>query len=267
MNSLLDFGFAWISILLAALLSVIYLLRVFLRRNDGGPAFLKTINKFLRKHHKLLGILLVVTGVVHGLFSSQSVFSLNLGTAAWILSILLGLNFYFRKRFARKPGWIVYHRFLTAAFLLILVFHIVDVGGIRVFDMIEGSLGNETAVVTTTVTTTGTTTPAAGNTYKDGTYIGTATGYQSGLKVSVTIKDNQITAVTVVSSNETPNYLTRAKSLIATILSKQTTTVDSVSGATFSSIGIKNAVNNALAQALISGTLPSNQSLPSIRGH
>jgi hypothetical protein len=38
-------------------------------------------------------------------------------------------------------------------------------------------------------------------------------------------------------------------------------------GATFTSIGIMNATNNALSKALIDGTLPINQALPANRGH
>ena len=47
------------------------------------------------------------------------------------------------------------------------------------------------------------------------------------------------------------------------IIEEQSLSVDTVSGATFTSIGIMNAVNDALQNALISGKLTQMQTLPS----
>ena len=51
------------------------------------------------------------------------------------------------------------------------------------------------------------------------------------------------------------------------ILDNQSTEVDTTAGATFTSIGIMNATNDALSKALIDGTLPINKTLPENRGH
>jgi Na+-transporting NADH:ubiquinone oxidoreductase subunit NqrC len=56
-------------------------------------------------------------------------------------------------------------------------------------------------------------------------------------------------------------------SIPQSILDNQSSQVDATSGATFTSIGIINAVNDALSQALLDGTLPTTQDLPQNRGH
>ena len=88
--------------------------------------------------------------------------------------------------------------------------------------------------------------------YKDGTYIGIGRGYRPYLQLEVTIKDNKITSIEVYSSNETPNYLARAWSSVKNdIIDSQSTDVDTVSGATRSSEGIMEAIDDALRQASI----------------
>ena len=89
--------------------------------------------------------------------------------------------------------------------------------------------------------------------YKDGTYYGTATGFGGPMKVKVVISGGKIASIDVVENKDDASYFNRAKALIAKIISGQTTNVDTVSGATYSSAGIINAVRNALAQAAVSG--------------
>ena len=87
--------------------------------------------------------------------------------------------------------------------------------------------------------------------YKDGTYTGTGTGFRRGTtEISVTIKDNKITNVATVSNEDTPNFYQRAESvIISEIVSAQSTAVDTVSGATYSSEGIISATEVALSKA------------------
>lgn len=87
--------------------------------------------------------------------------------------------------------------------------------------------------------------------YKDGTYVGEAKGFGGNIKVSLTVKNDIITEINVVSADkEDSSYLASAKNIINTMLDKQTTDVDTVSGATFSSTGIKNAATIALNKAV-----------------
>ena len=88
------------------------------------------------------------------------------------------------------------------------------------------------------------------NVYKDGTYTGEAEGYGGTIQVEVTLTGDEITSINVVSApGEDSAYLSQAESVIDSILSAQSTDVDTVSGATFSSTGILNAVDAALGKA------------------
>jgi len=97
--------------------------------------------------------------------------------------------------------------------------------------------------------------------YEDGTYTGSAQGFGGTITVSVTIENGNIASIAIVSaSGETPEYLRRAKGVIDSILNQQSTNVDVVSGATYSSNGIIQAVRNALAQASSSKSASSDSS-------
>lgn len=86
--------------------------------------------------------------------------------------------------------------------------------------------------------------------YKDGTYTGSARGYGGTVTMSVTIKDGMISSVNVVSAaNEDAAYWNATLGLIDNILAAQSAEIDGVSGATFSSNGLLNAVKEALKQA------------------
>lgn len=86
--------------------------------------------------------------------------------------------------------------------------------------------------------------------YKDGTYTGTANGFKPGLTVQVTISGGKITKIDIVDHNETPSYARMPMQLIPNeIINNQSTNVDTVSGATRTSVGIINAVADALKQA------------------
>ena len=90
----------------------------------------------------------------------------------------------------------------------------------------------------------------AGGTYKDGTYTGSAQGFGGDIKVKVTVSGQKISAIDITeASGEDEAYLSMAKDIINTMLDKQTADVDTVSGATYSSTGIKNAVTQALEGA------------------
>ena len=90
--------------------------------------------------------------------------------------------------------------------------------------------------------------------YKDGTYCGTGTGFGGTLKVQVVISGGKITSIDVIENHDDSSYLSRAMALINNIIATQSTNVDVVSGATYSSNGIKSAVRDALRQAAVSGS-------------
>lgn len=95
--------------------------------------------------------------------------------------------------------------------------------------------------------------------YKDGTYYGSGTGFGGPLKVMVEISGGKIASIQIVENSDGSDYISKAASLIDSIITTQSTNVDTVSGATYSSVGIIQAVRDALSQAAVNGTSDSTQ--------
>lgn len=90
--------------------------------------------------------------------------------------------------------------------------------------------------------------------YNDGTYTGVGYGHRSGLEVSVSIKDDKIVNIDILSNRETPQYARLPFQIVpGEIMQIQLTNVDTVSGATETSDGIMEAVADALNQAKVQG--------------
>lgn len=91
---------------------------------------------------------------------------------------------------------------------------------------------------------------AADSLYADGTYQGEADGFGGTISLEVVIEDGTITAVNILSADgEDGAYFSIAQDIIPAILDAQSAEVDTISGATFSSTGIKNAAEQALEKA------------------
>jgi len=87
--------------------------------------------------------------------------------------------------------------------------------------------------------------------YEDGIYEGSAEGFGGPIKVRVTVEDGAIADIEIVSHDgEDNSYFTMAQDVTQEILNAQSADVDIVSGATYSSTGIKNAVAAALEEAV-----------------
>lgn len=88
--------------------------------------------------------------------------------------------------------------------------------------------------------------------YKDGDYTGTGIGFNGGTtKVSVTIKDGKINTIKTVSTEDTPDFYKNVENTIPNkiILAQSANSIDTVSGATYSSKGLIDAAQNALNKA------------------
>lgn len=86
--------------------------------------------------------------------------------------------------------------------------------------------------------------------WNDGTYEGSGQGYGGKIVISVTVENGSISDIQIKEAkNEDSAYLDNAKKIIDTMKKKQTAKVDTASGATFSSNGIIEAVQNALKEA------------------
>ena len=95
--------------------------------------------------------------------------------------------------------------------------------------------------------------------YKDGTYYGSGTGFGGPLKVMVEISGGKIASIQIVENSDGSDYISKAASLIDSIVTTQSTNVDTVSGATYSSVGIIQAVRDALSQAAVNGASDTSQ--------
>lgn len=83
-----------------------------------------------------------------------------------------------------------------------------------------------------------------------GTYEGKAMGHNAEIDVAVTLDNNKITSVKILKNFETPAVSELPKKIIPQmIVDHQSLKVDRISGATFTSMGILNAVRNALGKA------------------
>ena len=112
------------------------------------------------------------------------------------------------------------------------------------------SYGASTSSVTSS-TSESQTAAQSGSVYADGTYQGIGTGFRGGqTTVSVTIANDVVTDIQVLSyEDDAPFFNRAANSVISDILDGQSTNVNAVSGATYSSNGIMSAVADALSSA------------------
>lgn len=87
-------------------------------------------------------------------------------------------------------------------------------------------------------------------TYPDGRWEGGAKVFGGMITVLVTVENGTISEIEITSADdEDKAYLSMAEDIIPKIIEAQSVDVDTVSGATFSSTGIRDAVSEALKQA------------------
>lgn len=270
---------AWMCVILCILEALKYVARV---------SKSKPLNRFFRRIHIPFGLVLLAVGLLHGILAGNPakggfsfapvLFTLNAGTVCYLLGVLLLLTYIFRKKL--KRNWMKLHRILTVAMLLFLVIHIIDVGAAlpaRLLQTHEPSIPSVTEPSVNTIPTdalpTGTETNPVQVTFPtetqppkvivyfsgaelaDGYYRGSSDGYRGQIGLTVRVQGGKVTEISVYSQYETERYYNQAVSVIDTILAQQSLEVDTVSGATYSSRGIINAVYNALEGAVISGEL------------
>ena len=86
---------------------------------------------------------------------------------------------------------------------------------------------------------------------RDGVYTATAEGFGGPITVQVTVANDKIEDITIVSHDgETTSYFSKARRVVSEILKTGSPEgVDAVSGATYSSTGLLNAVKLALSKA------------------
>lgn len=99
--------------------------------------------------------------------------------------------------------------------------------------------------------------------YKDGVYTGVGEGFRGTTEVQVTVEDGYIAAITILSFRDDQEFFHKAQSaVINAILTEQTADVSTVSGATFSSNSIMDAVADALGRSAGSSGQSVDESNP-----
>jgi uncharacterized protein with FMN-binding domain len=283
---------AWLAVLFTVLTAVEFLIR-----RSGNRKLRRVFSRF----HKVAGALLILTGAIHGVLAGNPsgtslsdvtpaslLFTPNWGTLSLVAAVLLAASYIIRR--ILKGRWVTVHRVLTVALIACVVLHVTDVG-IRLDDQIR-SIGYAETVTAETLPAGGDTVVSqavsdtaalpeaetavlvsqanatfSGATLADGVYEGSASGFKGVITVSVTVSGGAVTDVSVIGESDTPSFFNRAEAVIDTIVEEQSLEVDAVSGATYSSAGIVNAVADALSAAVESGTLDVTAFRYSNAGH
>ena len=100
----------------------------------------------------------------------------------------------------------------------------------------------------------------AGGNFQNGIYTGTGEGYRGKVTVTVKVADGKITELVLDDYADDKSYMERAENRIfQEMISRQNTDVDTVSGATYSSNGLIEAVNKALGNDEGEGKKPEQE--------
>ena len=100
----------------------------------------------------------------------------------------------------------------------------------------------------------------AGGNFQNGIYTGTGEGYRGKVTVTVKVADGKITELVLDDYADDKSYMERAKNrILQEMISRQNTDVDAVSGATYSSNGLIEAVNKALGNEEGEGKKPEQE--------
>lgn len=200
--------FAWLSVLFVILTSLKYISRICCN---------KKINGLFRKIHISMGVLMLMTGLIHGLLAGNVtgtplsdvrlgtvLLTFQWGTACLIVSVLLGLSYLFRT--ILKKNWLKIHRALTVCLLVLVVIHIVDVG-IQLPSLLLSGETKSKGSPQQSNEEDNSTRSFSGAQLKDGTYQGEAEGYHDIIKVEVTVEHGTIANIKILEEKETPDFL------------------------------------------------------------
>ena len=194
---------------------------------------LKNVDRVMLKIHRVLGVLLLISAVLHmvlvlPLIRQRPIGMYIAGGVMIICALAAGGSFCFRIKLKKK--WILIHRGAALLFLLLLIFHVIV--GVNSFSAYQKAISG---IVVHDVETAG---------VADGKYIGECDAGYIYAKVEVIIKDGSIEDINLLEHRNEKGK--NAESIPETIVKADTVKVDAVSGATNSSKVIMKAVENAL---------------------
>ena len=258
---------AWLCTLGVFILSVIYLLRVINKSNK--IKWVSKVNRKLRKIHTPVCHITLILAIIHGLLSAVPLISVNTGTLATALMLLMGVIAMMKKKL--KKFWMPSHRLMTLVVCILVVIHIVKVGFVgldRYLDVFTAKYGDQSNEMIVSETDKENNEDIFSKnddsktneslSFIDGEYQGISNGFGDELTVKVIVENQKITLVEIIDHNEVGEqiYGKAFNNIPDRIVEKQSTDVDSVSGATYSSYGIMLAVEDALKDAVETGELP-----------
>ncbi|EKF49120.1 hypothetical protein H17ap60334_07338 [Thermosipho africanus H17ap60334] len=114
----------WFNVALLIFNFLSYSLRVINKRIKSK--ILTDIIKFLKKYHKISGVLLIIFGFVHGYLALGYNFYLHTGSILWVLIISMFASFIIGKFSLFKHKWIYFHRILSFSLLVFLLIHLIN---------------------------------------------------------------------------------------------------------------------------------------------
>lgn len=195
----------------------------------------KKLDLAVGKVHKILGIILLITSIVHMILVfpliKQRPFSMYIvGMIMVACALTATISYLFRRKL--KKNWIVIHRAATLILFFCLIFHVII--GVKSFNTYQTEIKN-TEIHNMNL-----------ENISDGNYIGEDDVGYIYAKVKVAIKNGKIINVTLLEHRNERGK--KAESITDSIVKQQKIKVDAVSGATNSSKVIMKAVENAISK-------------------
>jgi uncharacterized protein with FMN-binding domain len=194
-----------------------------------------SVNKFLRNIHIPFGLLVLVVLTIHffitmDVWVTRNVMVIVTGITATVLMLLMAAGYAFRKRLGSK--WIVLHRSGAILIALLIISHI----ALYYVDFFSYKSNISTIDII----------GLDANNVKDGTYLGEYDAGYIYAKVEVVVRNGQIVDINILQHDNERG--TPAETIVDSIIEQQYTKVDTVSGATNSSLVLEKSVENALSK-------------------
>lgn len=213
---------------LAFVLLLIFCIKPILRKTKKFPK----LRVLLIKQHNTMGILFILFTILHICLSR-----LNLSTLFGKLSIVcivISISAYFFKTKLKK-NFLKIHGIFALISLLLVVGHIVET---------NFYFGKEADYELSSK-------PFDDLVLNDGSYLGSALGYNNGTTVvQITIENSSLTDIKIISTDDNSFYINRVENTLKGLfLSNQSSDVDIIAGCTLSSNGYINAILDAVEKA------------------
>lgn len=230
---------------IALILLVFIMFKPIIRLLSKKFKILKKLNLFMIRSHKTISIIFIICVLFHFIFSTIFAQKLMIiGFICFILIILCIAPYFFRKKLKKK--FLIIHRIISFILLGFVIFHLVEVGGIKIFKEIKSDNNITEIVIPENTLFNGE------YTLKDGEYFGRANGYKGETELCVTVSNGVVTNIEIVSTGDSKAYITKVENAYKVyIINNQTDSLEIVAGATFSSNGYKNAFIQAINQAIV----------------